>query len=60
MSDVLTNLFDLAISEGALVNILAASREVFAAQTNLIKQRLLAGTALSSDETGMRVGKANW
>ena len=26
----------------------------------LIKARLLAGTALASDETGMRVGKANW
>jgi len=27
-------------------------------QTSLIKARLLAGTALASDETGMRVGKA--
>ena len=35
-------------------------RKPFAAQTNLIKQRLLSGTALASDETGMRVGKANW
>ena len=46
--------------QGALVNILAAARKPFAAQTNLIKQRLLSGTALASDETGMRVGKANW
>jgi len=29
-------------------------------QTSLIKARLLAGTALASDETGMRVGKGNW
>ena len=60
LSDVLKDLFDLDISEGALVNILAAARKPFAAQTNLIKQRLLSGTALASDETGMRVGKANW
>ena len=36
------------------------SRKPFAAQTSLIKARLMAGTALASDETGMRVGKANW
>ena len=60
LSDVLRDLFGLDISEGALVNILDASRERFATQTNLIKARLLAGTALASDETGMRVGKANW
>jgi transposase len=60
LSDVLKDLFDLDISEGALVNILEAARKPFAAQTNLIKQRLLSGTALASDETGMRVGKANW
>jgi len=60
LSNVLRDLFGLDISEGALVNILNASREPFAAQTNLIKARLMAGTALASDETGMRVGKANW
>jgi transposase len=60
LSHVLRDLFGLDISEGALVNILNASREPFAAQTNLIKARLMAGTALASDETGMRVGKANW
>jgi len=60
MTDVLKDLFGLDISEGALVNILDAARPAFAAQTNLIKQRLFAGTALASDETGMRVGKANW
>ena len=57
---MLKDLFDLNISEGALVNILEAARKPFATQTNLIKQRLLSGTALASDETGMRVGKANW
>jgi len=60
LSDVLKDLFGLDISEGALVNILGDSREPFAVQTSLIKARLLAGTALASDETGMRVGKANW
>src|SRR5271169_1504009 len=60
LSQLLRDLFGLDISEGALVNILNASREPFAAQTNLIKARLMAGTALASDETGMRVGKANW
>ena len=32
----------------------------FSTQTSLIKARLLAGTTLASDETGLRVGKANW
>ena len=57
---VLRDLFGLDISEGALVNILAAAREPFAAQTSAIRARLMAGTALASDETGLRVGKANW
>jgi len=60
LSHLLRDLFGLEISEGALVNILSASRKPFAAQTSLIKARLMAGTALASDETGMRVGKANW
>jgi len=60
LSDVLRDLLGLDISEGALVNILAASAKSFRTQTNLIKARLLSGTALASDETGMRVGKANW
>ena len=54
------DLFGLDISEGALVNILDASRAPFATQTSLIKARLLAGTVLASDETGMRVGRSNW
>jgi transposase len=60
LTDVLKDLFGLDISEGALVNVLDAARAVFAAQTSLIKQKLLSGTALASDETGMRVGRANW
>jgi transposase len=60
LQTVLADLFGLAISEGALVNIMSASVKAFAAQTQLIKARLLAGTAIASDETGLRVGKANW
>ena len=57
---LLRDLFGLTISEGALVAILDASRPAFATQTSLIKARLLSATALASDETGVRVGKANW
>ena len=60
LTDVFRDLIGLEISEGALVNILHASRKVFAQQTSLLKLRLLSGTALASDETGVRVGKANW
>ena len=60
LRDLLLDLFGLSISEGALVNILAAGAEPFRAAVSLIKARLLAGTALASDETGVRVGRANW
>ena len=60
LRDVLLDLFGLSISEGALVNILAAGAAPFRAATSLIKARLLGGTALASDETGLRVGRANW
>ena len=53
LTDVLKDLFGLDISEGALINILGAAREAFAAQTSLIRERLLSGTALASDETGL-------
>lgn len=60
LTEVLRDLIGLEISEGALVNILEASREAFAEQTSVLKRKLLSGTALASDETGVRVGKANW
>lgn len=60
LSQVLADLLGLEISEGALVNILRASAAPFAAQTCRIKADLLRGTAIASDETGLRVGKANW
>lgn len=54
---LLKDIFGLDISEGALVNMVAATRQAFARQTSLIRQRLLSGTAIASDETGLRVGK---
>jgi len=59
LSRLLHELLGLEISEGALVNILAASRGAFATQTDRIKAELLAGAVIASDETGLRVGKAN-
>lgn len=56
MSDIL----GLDISEGAIVNLLDAARDCFATQMNAIRARLLSGTALQSDETGLRVAKKNW
>ena len=60
LRDLLFDLFGLSISEGALVNMLAASAEPFRTAVSLIKARLLGGTAIASDETGVRVGRANW
>jgi len=60
---LLHDLFGLEISEGALANMLEQSAPAFAAQTSRIKERLLSGTALESDETSVRVGKRtfwNW
>ena len=60
LSTLLSDLFGLDISEGALVNMFEAARKPFAAQRSAIQERLLASTCLESDETGLRVGKANW
>lgn len=57
LARLLGDLFGLAISEGALANILAQTAPAFRTQSDLIKARLLAGTALESDETSARVGK---
>jgi transposase len=54
---LMSDLFGLAISEGALANMLRDSAPAFEAQTSRIRERLLAGTALQSDETSARVGK---
>ena len=60
LARLLSDILGLEISEGALVNMLEAAREAFAAQINHIRARLLSGTILQSDETGLRVGKKNW
>ena len=63
LARLLHDLFGLDISEGALANLLQQGAPAFAAQTNRIKDRLLSGTALESDETSVRVGKRtfwNW
>jgi transposase len=60
LARLLSDLVGLKISEGALVNMLAASQPAFARAAALIRARLLGGTILQSDETGMRVGKQNW
>ncbi len=57
---LLSDILGLDISEGAIVTILDAARPAFVTQTNAIRARLLWGTALESDETGLRVGKKNW
>ena len=55
-----SDLLGLDISEGALVNILDAAKDAFAKATAAIRAKLLDGTILQSDETGLRVGKQNW
>ena len=57
LAGLMFDLFGLEISEGALANMLADSAPAFAEQAGGIRAHLLAGTALESDETGMRVGK---
>ena len=60
LSRLFSDLLGLAISEGALVNMLDDSRAAFARQASLIRAKLLAGTILESDETSVRVGKQTW
>jgi transposase len=57
LARLLSDLFGLAISEGALANILHDSAPAFETQAGAIKHRLLSGTVLQSDETSARVGK---
>jgi len=60
LARLLSDILGLEISEGALVNMLDAARDAFARQTSYIRARLMLGTILQSDETGLRVGKRNW
>jgi transposase len=60
LAQVLSNVYGLDISEGALVNMIKASRDAFARQVELIRKDLFSGDVVASDETTMRVGKRNW
>jgi transposase len=60
LAQLMGDLFDLTISEGALANLMQAAAPAFARQTSLIKARLLEGTILQSDETSARVGKQTY
>jgi transposase len=60
LARLMSDLLGLEISEGALANMLEASDGVFAHQTSLIRDRLLSGTILQSDETSARVGNKTW
>lgn len=60
LARLLSDMLGLETSEGALVNMLDAARDGFAEARSSIRERLLAGTILASDETGLRVGKKNW
>lgn len=60
LARLLSDMPGLTISEGALVNILDVAQDAFGEARSTIRNRLLAGTILESDETGLRVGKQNW
>jgi transposase len=60
LARLMSDLLGLEISEGALANMLEASGSTFAQQASLIRDRLLSGTILQSDETSARVGKKTW
>ena len=60
LARLMSDLLGLEISEGALANMLEASGDAFACQRSLIRDRLLSGTILQSDETSARVGNKTW
>ncbi len=60
LAQLMGDLFDLTISEGALANLMQAAAPAFARQARLIKARLLEGTILQSDDTSARVGKQTY
>lgn len=60
LARLFSDLLGLDISEGALVNMLDDGKLAFARQASLIRNKLLSGTILQSDETSARVGKTTW
>lgn len=59
LAALLADVFGVELSEGALVNMIERSAPAFAAQAERIAEDLKQGTAIESDETGLRVAKAN-
>ncbi len=57
---LMDELFSLSISEGAISNILARSREPLLAATATIQAVVLASPVVCSDETSARVKGKNW
>jgi transposase len=61
LQGLLRDVFGLAISQGALVNMARAAAAPFAAQAARLGDRLRQSPVLASDETGLRVaGKNGW
>ena len=61
LQGVFRDVFGVAISQGGLVNIIRAAAAPFAAQAARLRERLLQGPVIASDETGLRVaGKNAW
>jgi transposase len=60
MAVLLETQFGVKLSEGALASMLKSAAPAFARETETIRQRLLAGTVIGSDETRFRVRKENW
>ena len=59
LQGVLGDVFGVVISQGGLVNMLRRAAAPFAAQAGRLRERLLAGPVIASDETGLRVAGAN-
>jgi transposase len=57
---LMSELFSLSISEGAISNILARAREPLLAATAAIEKVVLASPVVCSDETSVRVKGKNW
>jgi transposase len=57
---LMDELFSLAISEGAISNILARAREPLLAATAAIETVVIASPVVCSDETSVRVKGKNW
>jgi transposase len=61
LAGVMNDVFGVAISEGALVNMLRSAAEPLAAQTARLRERLLEASVIASDETTLRVaGLRRW